>query len=76
MPVTVEIIKEEEKSPRVFKNYAKGFFSGVCYGVAKHFDINITLLRIMWLISCCFYGFGILSYIILTIFLPEEKKRV
>jgi len=43
---------------------------GVCAGLAAYFDIDATIVRIVWLIAVLFGGTGLLLYIILWIVLP------
>jgi phage shock protein C len=46
--------------------------AGVCLGFAEYFDIDVTLVRIVWLITVIMSGFGIIPYIIGWIVMPEE----
>ena len=46
--------------------------SGVCLGLSDYFDIDVTLIRLIWIISTIFYGVGILPYIILAIIMPDK----
>src|SRR5215469_13418312 len=43
---------------------------GVCAGLADYFDLDPTLVRIVWLLAIFFAGTGILIYMILWIALP------
>jgi phage shock protein PspC (stress-responsive transcriptional regulator) len=43
---------------------------GVCAGVADYFDLDPTLVRVLWLIAVFFAGTGVLLYVILWIVLP------
>ncbi len=45
--------------------------AGVCAGVADYFDIDTTLVRVLWLIATLVPGPNILAYIILWIAVPE-----
>ena len=46
--------------------------AGVCLGFAEYFDIDVTLVRVVWLIVACMTGIGFLSYPIAWIIIPEE----
>ncbi len=47
--------------------------AGVCLGFAGILlDIDVTLLRVVWLITAFMTGFGFLAYIIGWIIMPEE----
>ena len=45
--------------------------AGVCAGLADYFDLDPTIVRIVWLIATLIPGPNILAYIILWIALPE-----
>jgi len=46
--------------------------AGVCLGFAEYFDIDVTLVRVVWLIVACMTGIGFLSYPIAWVIIPEE----
>jgi len=43
---------------------------GVCAGLADYFDLDPTIVRIVWLLAIFFAGTGLLVYLILWIALP------
>jgi phage shock protein C len=53
--------------PRVGRKIA-----GVCAGVAEYFDVDVTIIRVVWLITAVMTGIGLLSYPIAWIIMPEE----
>ena len=50
--------------------------AGVCGGIAEYFDVDPTLIRVVYLILSLFSaGFpGLLLYIILMIFMPNYNQ--
>ena len=50
--------------------------AGVCAGVAGYFDLDITLVRIVWAIVTFFSGVvaGVLAYIICWTVIPLEEE--
>ncbi len=46
--------------------------AGVCLGFAEYFDIDVTVVRLTWLIVSFMTGIGLLSYPIAWIVIPEE----
>lgn len=44
--------------------------AGVCAGVAHYLDMDPTIVRVIWGVLTCFYGAGIVAYIILWIIAP------
>jgi len=49
---------------------------GVCAGLAEYFDMDVTLVRVLWLLVVLCGGTGILLYIILWIVLPLAPMHV
>lgn len=45
--------------------------AGVCGGVANYFDIDPTLVRILWVLFVLLGGSGILVYVIMWILMPR-----
>jgi phage shock protein PspC (stress-responsive transcriptional regulator) len=43
---------------------------GVCAGVAEYFDLDPTIIRIVWVLAVLCAGTGLLLYLILWIVLP------
>lgn len=49
--------------------------AGVCAGLAEYLDLDVTLIRLVWLIVVIFAGAGLLAYVIAWIVMPEEPVR-
>ncbi len=47
---------------------------GVCGGLAKYFDVDPTVVRIIFVASVVFGTFGFWAYIIAAIIVPLEKE--
>jgi phage shock protein C len=45
--------------------------AGVCKGFAEYFDLDPTLIRVVWLV-CLLCGVGFIAYIVAWIVMPEE----
>lgn len=49
---------------------------GVCGGIAEYFDIDSTVVRLVWILATFFsMGFGIIFYLIAWAVIPEKNKR-
>ncbi|MEM9773359.1 MAG: PspC domain-containing protein [Chloroflexota bacterium] len=53
---------------------ANGQLAGVAAGLAKYFDIDVTIVRLLFVLFTLLGGPGILVYIIMAIVMPEEGK--
>ncbi|MFB3917059.1 MAG: PspC domain-containing protein [Terriglobales bacterium] len=51
--------------------------AGVCQGFAEYFDLDVTLIRIVWLLVAILgFPVGLIGYAIAWIVMPEEPKIV
>ncbi|AEH60032.1 phage shock protein C, PspC [Methanosalsum zhilinae DSM 4017] len=50
--------------------------AGVCGGLGKYFDIDSTVVRLIFIVAILIDGLGILIYIAMAIIVPEEKTNV
>jgi phage shock protein C len=46
--------------------------AGVCLGFAEYFDIDVTVVRIVWLVTAIMTCVGFIPYVIAWIVMPEE----
>lgn len=47
---------------------------GVCGGIAEYFDMDPTVVRIIWLIAVLGAGTGVLAYLIAALLMPDPDK--
>lgn len=47
--------------------------SGVCAGIAEYFNIDPTIIRLVWVAFCWFGGSGILFYLICSFVIPRNE---
>jgi len=58
---------------RIFRSRLDRKIFGVCGGLAKYFDVDVTLVRIFFVVSAFLsFGLTIAAYILLAIMLSEE----
>lgn len=68
-----ESIEEEPSVKKMYRDPEKKVIGGVASGVAAFFGGDLTLIRILFLITAFVGGLGFLLYVILWIALPEAK---
>jgi len=67
---------ETEEYKRLYRSGKNKFLGGVCGGVAEYFNLDPTLVRIIWLIIVFFPpGLGIILYILFWIFVPRNPNQ-
>lgn len=72
LPASAEL-EEEGDVKKMFRDSEKKVIGGVASGVASFFGIDLTLVRILFVVFAIVGGIGLLVYIILWIALPEAK---
>lgn len=56
---------------KLYKDKSNGKICGVCAGLAAYFDIDVTLVRLVWVLFALVAGCGILAYILAAIIMPD-----
>jgi phage shock protein PspC (stress-responsive transcriptional regulator) len=58
---------------RLYRSKKDRMLGGVCAGLGEHFDIDPTVIRLIWaVITVLSIGTGVLVYILAWILIPEE----
>jgi phage shock protein C len=57
---------------RLVRPRADRKIAGVCAGIAEYFDIDVIVIRLVWLVVAIMTGVGFLGYVIAWIVIPEE----
>ncbi|HEX6193396.1 MAG TPA: PspC domain-containing protein [Chitinophagaceae bacterium] len=58
---------------RLYRDSSDKFIAGVCSGLASYLNVDPAIVRILFaIITFGGFGFGVLAYILLWIFLPEK----
>lgn len=55
---------------RLVKGEKKLF--GVCSGLANYFDMDPTIVRVLFLVALVGFGTGLLLYIIMAVIMPDK----
>lgn len=57
---------------KLYKSSTDKKLAGVCGGIAEYFNIDSTLVRLIWVFFAVFVGAGLLAYIIAALVMPKE----
>ena len=47
--------------------------AGVCAGFARYFEVDVTLVRLLWLVVAFCAGFGFIAYLVAWIVMPKDE---
>jgi len=63
-----------DKKKRLYRSGENKILGGVCGGIAEYFDVDPTLVRLIWILLAL-NGSGILAYIIAWLIMPPNPKH-
>jgi phage shock protein PspC (stress-responsive transcriptional regulator) len=66
-------LEEDKKMKKLYRDPDNRVLGGVASGISKYFDIDKTVVRVIFIVSLSF-GVGLLAYIILWIITPEANS--
>lgn len=49
---------------------------GVCGGIAEYFDLDPTIIRLVWIILIFCAGTGILAYFVAALIMPRKSEII
>lgn len=65
------------KGKKLYRSRSQKMLSGVCGGIAEYFEMDVSIIRILWaIITIASAGFGILIYILMVIIFPEAPEEI
>ena len=67
--VAAVVARKRLVRPRIGRKVA-----GVCLGVAEYFDLDVTLVRVVWLLTAILTGTGFIAYVIGWIVMPNQPE--
>ena len=57
---------------KLYRSKKNETICGVCAGIAEYFDIDPTIVRLIWAIAILCAGSGVLLYIACALIIPEK----
>ena len=65
---------ENNNYRRLLRSTTDRRIAGVCGGLAKYNNTDPTVVRILFLLSIIFGGFGIWAYLVVWLIAPEDNR--
>jgi phage shock protein C len=63
-----------EEPRKLYRSRTQRMIAGVCGGLAEYFNLDATLMRVLFLLLAVFGGSGIVIYIVMWIIVPDASK--
>ena len=61
-------------SKRIYKIREQKKLCGVCAGVAEYFDLDPTLVWVLWAAISLGYGVGLIAYLVCAVVFPDKSE--
>ena len=61
---------------KVYRSQNIKIIGGVCGGLSEYFDIDVVLIRALFIIAFIVYGSGLFAYLLLWIIIPGNKPKL
>ena len=63
-----------EEPRKLYRSRDQRMIAGVCGGLADYFNIDATLVRVLFLLLAVFGGTGLVIYIVMWVIVPDVSK--
>ena len=57
---------------KLYRDEPRKVIAGVCAGLADYFSVDVTLVRLLFVLALIYHGGGTLAYIVLWIVMPKR----
>ena len=65
---------EMEEPRKLYRSQTQHMIAGVCGGLAEYFNLDATLVRVLFLLLAVFGGTGLVIYVVMWIIVPDASK--
>ena len=61
---------------KLYRSKTDKKLAGVCGGLAKYLNMDVSVVRLIWILVTLFAGAGLLAYLICALVIPEEPDQL
>ena len=62
---------DDRETRRLYRSDTDKMICGVCGGIGEYFNVDATLIRLLWAVLAC-SGRGVVAYFIAAIIIPRR----
>ncbi|HMI32742.1 MAG TPA: PspC domain-containing protein [Propionibacteriaceae bacterium] len=63
-----------EEPRKLYRSRTERMVAGVCGGLAEYFNVDTTVIRVLFLVLTLFGGSGLVVYVVMWILVPDASK--
>ncbi len=75
-PHSGEKFQETARPHRLYRNENEKVFGGVCSGIADYLNIDVVIVRVIFVVLGISVGFGVITYLILWLAVPSTASTI
>ena len=60
---------------KLYRSRTNRILVGVCGGVAEYFNIDPTVVRVIWAVASIFAFAGVIAYVVCAFVIPEKPDN-
>jgi phage shock protein PspC (stress-responsive transcriptional regulator) len=57
---------------RLYRSEKNRMLGGVCGGLAEYFNVDPTIVRLLWILFVLTFGTGVLAYLVAWLIVPTK----
>ena len=61
---------------KLYRSRTDKKLAGVCGGLATYLNVDVSVIRLIWVLAVLFAGCGLLAYIVCALVIPEEPASI
>lgn len=61
----------ERQTRKLYRSDSDRMLCGVCGGIGEYFNIDATIIRLLWAVIAC-SGPGVIAYIVAAVIIPRR----
>ncbi len=65
-----------EEHKKLYRSETNRWLLGICGGLGEYFDVDPTLIRVLFIVFALVFGGGLLLYLILWIIIPMKPPEI
>ncbi|NLY09098.1 MAG: PspC domain-containing protein [Tissierellia bacterium] len=59
---------------KIYRSKTNRIIGGVCGGIGEYFDIDPSVIRVIWVLLTMLGAFGLIPYLLCWLIIPQEKN--
>ncbi|HJV13175.1 MAG TPA: PspC domain-containing protein [Propionibacteriaceae bacterium] len=63
-----------EEPRKLYRSRDQRMLAGICGGLAEYFNVDATLIRVLFLVLAVFGGTGLVIYVVMWLIVPDVSK--